>query len=130
MALFPCDRHGGRYSGKQGTAYLAVGTNGEMDRVRLRMCPPCLREVEDEASALLQQVIAGGEPLGDLQPSFDCAKCGTPGETVPIFLTAYAPGEDQDQWYGRLCPGCAATWRSGLLGDQPPTPPQSTQKRA
>lgn len=127
MALFPCDRHGARYSGKQSTLYLAIGSSSDMDRIRLRLCGDCLDDVIERCD-VLDRTMDNGMPQGDVQSAFECCRCNAAAETVAVFATVYRPGRDQDGWYGRMCPECAAEWRSGVVGVEPPTPSESRQK--
>lgn len=130
MALFPCDRHGARYSGKQSTLYLAIGSSTQMDRVRLRLCEPCLDEILEGVDGTFDKTMENGEPMGDYQSSFECVRCNEAGETIAAFVTVYRPGQDQDGWYARLCSADAAEFRAAVVGPEPPTPSESRKKRA
>jgi len=124
MAIFPCERHGARYVGPQSTLYFGVGTETDIDRVKLRVCSPCLDDIEASVVGLFDQVVREGEPLADFQHSMECVRCNAIGDTVPLFVTIYRPKHDQNQFYARMCSGCAAEWRSVNIDPEPPTPPK------
>lgn len=112
MAMYPCDRCGSRYTGKQRTAYPAIVAGGDSIRRRRRLCGPCFLNLlswmeEHEAPAELTQ-----EPV-------PCAICAGPDAGHAMFLTVYDVGEARRDLYGRLCPGaCTEKAALALFGTQ------------
>lgn len=101
MAIYPCDRHGARYTGSQQTAYPALLDGSVSRREKRRLCQVCFavtREWCVQHLALYDQP----EPLPE-----GCCICG--GDTsVAIFVTLYATREDRVDYFGRCCADCGA----------------------
>lgn len=102
MALFPCDQHGGRYAGKQRTAYPALVNGNNAYRARRRLCPACFTELADWCVRHLEHV--EGDTLGDL----GCSLCSVDDAPYAIFVTLYPAGEERTDFYGRACRPCRA----------------------
>ena len=100
MALFPCDKHGDRYAGKQQTIYPAIINGTDAIRERRRLCRDCFADALQECAMKL------GDATNPNLSNPACCECGVDEAAHPVFVTAYADGQDRQDFYGRLCRGC------------------------
>lgn len=116
MAYYPCDRHGGRYTGPQRTAYCAIVNGTDAHRVKLRLCADCFFSLRVwlEAHASL----AGADSY-----SSACIACDAEETPYAVFATLYDKQSDREDWWARACDDHAKGWVSDqLLGAQKPLP--------
>jgi hypothetical protein len=110
MALYPCDIHGGRYTGPQQTMYPAMLTGTDTVRAKKRMCPVCFSVALDFAQSFLKDIaVPGDDPNG-------CVVCGSDDTGTSCFLTVYATKADRRDFFGGLCPGCREQAETVLFG--------------
>jgi hypothetical protein len=100
MALFPCDAHKGRYRGPQQTAYPALVHGGNQLRSKRRLCPGCFEAVQQFCMANLSDAA-----VDDMRED-GCALCPSDTTDLAVFVTLYARGAEQQDWYGRVCRPC------------------------
>lgn len=107
MALFPCEIGEERYRGKQAAIYPAIVNGVNSERTKIRGCGPHLEDLLSRLPGGVAEVDPD-DPAGLAGRSSDhCDWCGEDEETpYSTFITAYLPGEERRDWYGRVCAGC------------------------
>lgn len=116
MAYFPCDCHGGRYTGPQQTTYPALLGDTFSDRKKRRLCPACFHDVLKFAEEHLEEVGVDEENLNG------CSICEQPFTGVAAFLTVYEKGQPRRDFFGRICDSCLPGTQLAFFGAQAAIP--------
>jgi len=104
MAFFPCDVHGTMFRGAASHFYPAIVRGQDSDREHMRVCQVDAASLLSWADAHASRVTEGTQFELD-GPSTRCLVCDLQSaETDAFFLTAYPKGEEERQYYGRVCP--------------------------
>lgn len=108
MSLFPCDTCLHTVRGPLGAAYPSVIVGGTRFSRKLRLCQPDLGTFLATPQLALH-LVEEGEPL---EPEWACGFCHSTidanSRLSPIFVTAYRPHSEREDYYGSLCSECAA----------------------
>jgi len=108
VSIYPCSIHGKRIVGRLGAFYPSVVYRGSRRSAKLRVCDPCLDHVfETFGSSWVRVALDEFD-----EPSALCGSCSEPlSESVEphaFFATVYRRGQEREDWFSHLCPGCAA----------------------
>lgn len=115
MAMFPCSADGARYRGPSSAMYPAVVIGRESTRAHLRLCTPHFQQLEQYCREHLEQVIYD-QPESMQTQLLVCGLCGgQPDATYMVFVTAYPQGQEERQYFGRLCSRCAPRFHREML---------------
>jgi hypothetical protein len=100
VAIYPCDQHGSRYSGRQRTAYPAIVNGQTSMRRKRRLCLSCFAELADFCEKAMVPADVSGEPG-------ECMTCASHDTSYAVFVTLYPDGDERHDYYGRACKPCA-----------------------
>jgi len=113
VSIYPCSIHGKRVAGRLGAFYPSVVYRGSRRSAKLRVCDPCLDHIFETFGSTWVRITLDSED----EPSPLCVSCSTSldelDEPHAFFATVYRRGQEREDWFGQLCPGCA----SGLVDE-------------
>jgi hypothetical protein len=112
MAIFPCDRHGSRYTGPQRTAYPAIVNGTAVMRAKQRLCLDCFSALQQFCST---RMLDAENPY----ETEHCLCCENEYTPFSVFVTLYAGRDERQDYYARACSSCAAGEAAmALFGEQ------------
>lgn len=107
MGLRPCSVCFRRYRGGAQHAYPAMLAG--VDRVQRRhgVCPECFGAIMEFAQEKMHRIGDDPGPVAGTGANI-CVSCDSPIDmfAIAFFLTAYARGEDRQDFYGEAHPAC------------------------
>jgi len=96
MSLFPCGHCGQRYPGRAASFYPAIVRGTIAVREKVRLCPACTLRLTLWADSSMAHSMDG-------QVSLTCSWCTESRELLFLFLTAFVPSEERQDWAGAVC---------------------------
>jgi hypothetical protein len=108
VSIYPCSIHGKRVAGRLGAFYPSILYRGSRRSAKLRVCDPCLDSIFETYGSSWVRVSLDSDDI----PTALCGSCSEPLDGVEerhaLFATVYRRGQEREDWFSEVCPGCAS----------------------